>query len=352
MRGLARREWLRIASINLLVLAVLLFGFIVVCEIFLRVMDVPNPLDYDPFYRKSRIPGLTYELKPNFRGKGRYGSPVVTNSIGLRGAREFSERAPAGVIRVAVGGDSFAFGHGVPEEQGFVSKLQYLLDSASSSTEWEVMNLGVSGYTGEKILIALVEKTAAYSPQVLVYAVSQFDFLSGRDRMVVTEDGYISTSNAKFSGSMGLQTFLRRLRISYYIKAALLRMHAAGRTGDVVAKGVGDARWVDSVRPRAEGLVSKFAEVCRSRGIRCIVAWVSLTDPALDPLRLGAVVRGATEAEGLDFVSLEGLLATRELDDLVLSEFDMHPNPLAHGKIAEALCHVLAGVECPKVSGG
>jgi hypothetical protein len=44
----------------------------------LRWIGYPNPLDYDPMYQASPVPGLVYEMKPGFRGRERYGVPAST----------------------------------------------------------------------------------------------------------------------------------------------------------------------------------------------------------------------------------------------------------------------------------
>ena len=61
--------------------------------------------------RRSDIPGLDYELRPNLE-KFAQNALVRTNSHGMRD-RERSIERPAGVFRIAVLGDSFTFGFGV-----------------------------------------------------------------------------------------------------------------------------------------------------------------------------------------------------------------------------------------------
>ena len=69
---------------------------------------------------------------------------VRTNRLGFR-ERDFSEEKPPGVYRIAVVGDSFAWGQGIPEENRFSNLLERRLQSASPTARFEVLNFGKPG---------------------------------------------------------------------------------------------------------------------------------------------------------------------------------------------------------------
>src|SRR6266436_2682636 len=100
------------------------------CEVGLRLFrpiqylkptsPIPPEEQAESLYRPSLVPGLTYEMVPGRNGSFE-GMSVRTNSLGMRGP----EPAPSGpsLLRVAVVGDSFTFGIGVPEEETYPSAL-------------------------------------------------------------------------------------------------------------------------------------------------------------------------------------------------------------------------------------
>lgn len=74
---------------------------------------------------------------------------VDVNSHGFR-EREFEPRAPAGVFRIAVVGDSFTWGQGIAERERFSNRVELLLDERMPGTDWEVLNFGTAGHESEQ----------------------------------------------------------------------------------------------------------------------------------------------------------------------------------------------------------
>jgi hypothetical protein len=103
-------------------------------------------------------PDRGWALRPGARGwsvnEGR--QYVVINGDGMRD-REHARTKPAGTIRIAVIGDSFAAALAVPMEDAFWSVLERQLStcSALASRRIEVLNFGVPGYGTAQELITL-----------------------------------------------------------------------------------------------------------------------------------------------------------------------------------------------------
>ncbi len=306
-------------------------------EVILLIIGYPNPLDYDPIYRASSVPGLVYELKPHFRGKERYGVPVATNSIGLREETEFTQEPPPGVRRIALLGDSITFGHGMTIERTFARLLEERISRMGGPGKWEVMNFGVSGYSASKMVIAFREKALAYVPQVAVLALIENDFSPNRDAMTVTGDGYLSVPGSFLSGHMGIQTVLRKLRLAAVLKSVLTR--ASSPPEDHAAGGISGAPLEPAYRKCVRGTVEEFGSLSRTHGVRGLVAWVSLTRPGA----VRDVVKEAAAGAGLDFVTLEEEFAKHRYRDIALP-FDQHPNELGRRLIGEVLYrHLVEG---------
>lgn len=86
------------------------------------------------------IPGLTYELVPGLDQQS-HAARVVTDSEGLRD-RERTRVKPPGTRRIAVLGDSFAFGYGVEGDAAWPAVLERLLPPGD-----EVLDSGVGGHS-------------------------------------------------------------------------------------------------------------------------------------------------------------------------------------------------------------
>ncbi|MDZ4773635.1 MAG: SGNH/GDSL hydrolase family protein [Planctomycetota bacterium] len=118
-------------------------------------------------HRKSTTPGLDYELNPNMRGTA-HGVEVSVNSLGFRG-REYKATKPRDTIRIVVVGASIAFGWTVPVEQSYPARLEVRLNErARGTTRYEVLNLGVGGYTIRDEVATLATKAMSLDPDLVV----------------------------------------------------------------------------------------------------------------------------------------------------------------------------------------
>jgi len=86
---------------------------------------------------------------------------LATNAFGFRDV-DHGEKA-AGVLRVAVLGDSFVFGSGVTQDEPVTRRLQALLGPS-----FEVINLGVPGYGTDQALLTLRRWGPRLSPDVVL----------------------------------------------------------------------------------------------------------------------------------------------------------------------------------------
>jgi lysophospholipase L1-like esterase len=174
----------RVLALSALAAASLVFTLLAV-EIFLRLfhpvtfMAPPAQIADDAWrgllHQRSSIPGLAYELAPNRRAFGQ-GAMVETNSLGMRDDEPLPADTP-GLFRIAVLGDSMTFGFGVAGEQTYPQVLERLLVAENSRRRqavdgedhrFEVLNMGVGGYSTPDEAIVLRHKALALEPRLII----------------------------------------------------------------------------------------------------------------------------------------------------------------------------------------
>ncbi len=115
-----------------------------------------------------------YKLWPSLTTTFRYPQtsdeliPLVSNSDGFRGSREFGEPDPR--LRILVVGDSFVFGQGVRQEDRITEQLESL------EPQWRVDNLGMTGWGLDLMVRAIETFGRKAKPDILVLAVYTDDF--------------------------------------------------------------------------------------------------------------------------------------------------------------------------------
>ncbi|MCB0337342.1 MAG: SGNH/GDSL hydrolase family protein, partial [Bdellovibrionales bacterium] len=99
--------------------------------------------------------------------------PVRTNSCGMRGP-DAKVAKPLNTYRIMMLGDSFTFGWGVDEDKIFARVLEDNLNRISSnSTTFEVLNLGIPGYSTFQEVAKYLESYTDFEPDaLLVYFIS------------------------------------------------------------------------------------------------------------------------------------------------------------------------------------
>ena len=159
---------------------------LLVCEVALRLIDYSFPT----FYTTDDERG--FRLRPGARGAYRKEgeSYVEINSAGLRD-REHAREKPAGVLRVAVVGDSYAEALQVPVEQAFWAVAERGLNErcpALAGRRAEMINFGVSGYGTAQELITVRRHVFDYSPDLVLLAFTTNNDVTDNSRALKRAD--------------------------------------------------------------------------------------------------------------------------------------------------------------------
>lgn len=120
---------------------------LVLVEVLLRLLTPPSASEVlRGLHRASARQPWLYGMVPGARRTDQTsGVTYEVNQAGFRD-RERTPAKPDGTFRIAVIGDSLAFGYGVALDATFGALLEQRLATSRAGRSFEVLNLGVSGY--------------------------------------------------------------------------------------------------------------------------------------------------------------------------------------------------------------
>lgn len=93
---------------------------------------------------------------------------LITNSDGMRAAKDYSIEKPANTSRIVGIGDSGMFGWGVEQEEPFLAVLEKNLNAKAQNKTWEVLNLGTPSYNTHQEVEMLKYKGLKYNPDMVI----------------------------------------------------------------------------------------------------------------------------------------------------------------------------------------
>ncbi len=124
----------------------------------------PKSEQYDSFVGWVNKPGVSgFSYGPDNRV-----SPLKINSRGLRD-RDIGYQKPAGVKRIVVLGDSFAWGYGLKTEERFSDIL------GRDFPDTQVINMGVVGYSTDQECTLFEREGIKYGPDLIILLVHDTD---------------------------------------------------------------------------------------------------------------------------------------------------------------------------------
>jgi GDSL-like Lipase/Acylhydrolase family len=240
---------------------------------------------------------------------------IRTNALGLRGGEVAASKAP-GTRRVLVVGDSYVFGVGVDEEHTLPARLQRMLSTGGES--WEVLNLGVAGYSTDQEYVLFRELGPRLAPDVVVLVVCDNDFEGNtldfvyrqyyKPRFKLGPDGDLAPDLEEappLSGSQRAKLWLGRHSNAWN----LVRSRESKSAGlqavlDLFQVAVAHPSSDDPVR-----LMLAFERAFREDARRLGASFVTLnTAHARENTPLYHALRPMLRAEGIAFLGLEGVL--------------------------------------------
>ena len=263
---------------------------------------------------------------------------VRHNHYDYRGG-EFDEVTPAGTYRVAVMGDSFTYGNGVPEDRRFSN----LVGAAVHDRGIEVLNFGYPGNNWPEHVKTLERRVLRLRPDYVLLQWGTNDVELDRD---VAGRPLVPPLIGRRDWH---EAFYRQSALYTLLNAQWIRLQLTRQMGDTypayMARLYGDARSDGAVQ--ADALMRRFLELCRSRGVG--VGIVLFPDAAVS---LGADYAyrflhertlATCAAEGVPCVDLlPRFAAVSDRLTLWASPLDAHPSILANQIAADEILATFA----------
>ena len=166
--------------------------------------EVSDVLYFDP----GRIGGVQYQLKPNLTLR------YHTNAAGWRGPLLLDGPAPPRERRIAIVGDSIAFGLGIyADRQTYAGQLETLLNEASAHGDispgisYRVYNFGVPGYTAWDIHAVSDHLVRRYHVDWIVYVFCFNDFVTP---YMVDQRGLLVNPEQEYDDGESIKQWLKR----------------------------------------------------------------------------------------------------------------------------------------------
>jgi hypothetical protein len=158
---------LRAASKNLALVLASILIVLVPLEAGVRLIE---PREVMRYFFMSPDSSISHRFIPGAKGHYKtteFDVEYSINSLGLRN-RETTLAKPDGIKRILMLGDSFTEGDGVQSSETFSSRLQNMLDTASTGQRWEVINAGVGSYSSLLEYLYLTRQGLRLNPDLVI----------------------------------------------------------------------------------------------------------------------------------------------------------------------------------------
>ncbi len=298
--------------------------------------------------RRSSNPRLRFELRPDSMARAEVEYRV--NAEGLRGP-EVAVTKAEGARRVALLGDSIAFGYWVAEEDAVARQLEVLLaEVQGDGPPVEVLNFGVPGYNLAQEVETLRSRVLAFEPDVVVVAFC----LNDLEGLVSYELGLVQDRATRRRSLIGRvrEGVLSHSHLFAWLEYRLAELEARRRF--VRTRNPLSAQQLEqALEKQKKALAARFAAVRAllvPRGIEGVVAVFPSFTGSWDSYPHAGLHRAVTEAaaeSGLLAVDLFRCYAGYHYRTVRVDV--VHPSPMGHRVAAHALRDALCsqGLLCP-----
>jgi hypothetical protein len=246
------------------------------------------------------------------------GATAHVSRQGLRGLREYAPSKPPGVTRVAVFGDSFAFGAEVDDELCYPALLE------QERPRTEVLNFGALGYGLDQMLLRFREEGRAYGADVVVIGLTSV--------MLPRTTASFTYWYKPYFVRAGDRLVLRGVPVPG-LDEARRRQRYGSRIVDVVRA----LRWERRLDPPLDlAILEQFVAEIGAAGARPVIVLYPATDEYLTGSRAAGLFRDACAATHATCIDTSAAFAAAAARGAQLTA-NSHFSPAGHRLVADAL---------------
>jgi lysophospholipase L1-like esterase len=295
--------------------------------------------------RPSRIPDVRFELIPGASGLTPGQDKIIrVNAHGFRGPAIQTPKPP-NTFRIAVLGDSIAFGRSLDENKVFPYQLPALLQERVKHREFDVINASLSGRDTWEEVALLEQRVLNLQPDLVILQICLNDHIR-----------FPPPDSSVHRGAFGekpwyaYSSFLHLLdqqfpRFRQWHIATATRMGFDMRTPEEVLKNYAlDLHYIHNVAvhwPTWHREFLRARDVCRQHGVRLLLT-VFPTSYILNQAEIDTTIPELSQlAQEYNIVLVDLLHPFRAAGRPVLSDYT-HPNSLGHRLVAETLADAIA----------
>ncbi len=278
---------------------------------------------------------------------------ISLNNLGFRDV-EFQREKPPSVFRVVCLGDSWTFGANVGQEQAYPQQLKRLLQHEFPEADFEVLNLGVLGYSSFQGLELLKLTAFDLDPDLIVIAFAMND-----SSMAGYRDKDMPNYNESKTTRQRMSQLLDKSEAYQLLKYIALRLKDNPGTISQQLQTVHDSAgepdeavdyeklepWVRvSPRDYRENIMEMIS-LAKSRRISTILLYNQLSDDAGEVAGIGhlgsrspykLVLEEISESEGVQLVESSVLIsnAKKNIEDEMESLLKLRPSAAGDNDIS------------------
>lgn len=261
---------------------------------------------------------LLTELRPDLELEYK-GAPMRINEFGLRD-RDYTLAKPANTHRTAVIGASYIMGSGVENDQTFENLVEDRMNAewSDDGRAFELLNLGVGGYSPLQRLFAFEHKGLPFEPDVALYIAHENEVFRIYRHLSAARDRGVESPWPELTAILD----------------------EAGVTKGM-AKDVFDRKLEPYVNRILAFAFQRIAEVCRENDVVPLFCFLPTLEMYGEPADIEWMLDIARDA-GFEVITLFGVYDDHDIFDIRIADWDYHPNAEGHEIIAARLFEELA----------
>jgi len=298
-------------------------------EIGVRMWGYAERYIYDPIYTSFEpTEDIPYIHKSNLiQARARGLAIINTDSLGLRSTTSgtvYGTKQPH-EYRIAIVGDSFTFGEGVPRtEDTYPQVLEDTLNQQQNHSIVKVFNVGASAYSVKQMAATLQHRMLDIQPDLVVMAIIPPDLNLGRTP-IIDREGYLIDQKFSFLPlhSTVTQT-LRGVHLMYVLRGIVLPWFSP-------------PQYIDPHLSRGEIPDSyRYVQQFKETADRHRLPYVIVLIPRMEENPWGPLPdRLAQDATA--YLDLSGLGKEFTKEQYMASQFDRHASAAVHRRIGASL---------------